>query len=188
MPVPLAATGLTLGSMRRHDDTFIRTPACEALLAEVRAPRPHRDRHVHLARQRVEPDLAVAEERDRPHVAGVEPALAHGELARLDELVARVRDLHHDELGGVEQALDVVGEPEHRRARRRSRRCGCPRTRPSRSAGVCVSTWTRASSHGTSSPSIQIFSVFSIGIRLQTPSAAARIRLRSRRRSRRWCR
>ena len=27
MPVPLAATGLTLGSMRRHDDTFIRTPA-----------------------------------------------------------------------------------------------------------------------------------------------------------------
>ena len=27
MPVPLAATGLTLGSMRRHDDTFTRTPA-----------------------------------------------------------------------------------------------------------------------------------------------------------------
>ena len=27
MPVPLAATGLMFGSMRRHDDIFIRTPA-----------------------------------------------------------------------------------------------------------------------------------------------------------------
>jgi hypothetical protein len=26
MPVPFAATGFTLGSMRRQDDTFIRTP------------------------------------------------------------------------------------------------------------------------------------------------------------------
>ena len=27
MPVPLAATGLTLGSMRLHDEIFMRTPA-----------------------------------------------------------------------------------------------------------------------------------------------------------------
>ena len=26
MPVPLAAGGITLGSMRCHDDTFMRTP------------------------------------------------------------------------------------------------------------------------------------------------------------------
>ena len=107
----------------------------QALLTEVGAPRPHRDRHVDRARKWVEPDLAVAEERDRPHVAGIEAALSHREPARVDQLVARVRDLHHDELGAVEQPLDVVRQAEHRGSACWSRRYGSPRRHPSRSAG-----------------------------------------------------
>ena len=41
MPVPLAAAGIAFGSMRCHDDTFMRTPCFDALVAEVGAPRPH---------------------------------------------------------------------------------------------------------------------------------------------------
>ena len=44
----------------------------ERLLAEVGAPGPDGDDHVDRAGERVDAELAVAAERERPHVAGVE--------------------------------------------------------------------------------------------------------------------
>ena len=62
---------------RRHRVVVVARPRrdlhahalADRVVAEVRAPRPARDRHVDLARQRVEPHLAVAVVRDRPDVA-----------------------------------------------------------------------------------------------------------------------
>ena len=84
----------------------------ERVIAEVRAPRPARDRDVDLARQSVEAHLAVAVVDDRPDVAGAQSRRADGVFRRLHDLVDGVGDLHHHDLRRVEQAHDVLGETE----------------------------------------------------------------------------
>ncbi len=109
---------------RRHRVVVVARPArdlhADALGdrvgAEVRAPWPARDRDLDLARQRVQPHLAVAVVRDRPDVARRQPGGAHGVLRRLHQLVDGVRDLHHHDGGRVEEARDVLGQPEDGRA------------------------------------------------------------------------
>ena len=106
-------------------------PWSTRVVAEVGAPRPAGDRDVDRARQRVEAHLAVAVVRDRPDVAAT--------AGRSTRTVSLVASTSSSTVYGmsiimicarVEQPLDVVGEAEHRRALRRSRRRGCPRTRP----------------------------------------------------------
>ena len=62
---------------RPRDDLHAH-PLGERVVAEVGAPRPARDGHVHRARQRVEPHLAVAVVGDRADVADGEPGRPHG--------------------------------------------------------------------------------------------------------------
>ena len=87
--------------------------------AEVEPPRPHRDRDLDVARQRVEPHLAVAEVDDRPHVAGLDLVDPDGLLGRGDDLRRREARVHQVDRGRPEQPVDVVGEPEDRGALRR---------------------------------------------------------------------
>ena len=93
-------------------------PLLHRVVAQVGAPGPAGNRHVHRARERVQPHLAVAVVRDRPDVARRQPGRCDGVLRGLDELLHRVGDLHADDLGAAEEPLDVVGEPEHRRTLR----------------------------------------------------------------------
>ena len=90
----------------------------EALVAEVGAPRPHRDRDVHRARERVETHLPVSEERDGADVARVEAVDPHDLLRRVDDLLRAERDVDQVDLRRREQAVDVVGQPEDPRALR----------------------------------------------------------------------
>ena len=87
----------------------------DRVVAEVGAPRPAGDRHVDRARQGVEPHLAVTEVGDRPHVAGGELGRRDRRLGGFDQLVDRVRQLHPEDLGGVGEPHDVVGQAEHGR-------------------------------------------------------------------------
>ena len=88
----------------------------DPLGAQVGAPRPHRDRHVDRAGQRVEPHLAVAQVDDGPDVALGQPVDPHRRLGGLDDLLGREGDVDEEDLGRVEQPGDVVGQPEHGRA------------------------------------------------------------------------
>ena len=64
----------------------------------------------------VDAELAVAVERDRPEVALVEAVDRDRLEARGAQLVDRVRELHVEELRRGLEPLEVVGEPEDRRA------------------------------------------------------------------------
>ena len=78
-------------------------------------------------------ELAVAVERDRAQVALRQAVRADQLVARRAQLLDRVRQLHVEQPRRVVQALQVLGEPEDRRARSASRSSGCPRRRPCRS-------------------------------------------------------
>ncbi len=82
---------------------------------EVSAPGPRRDGDVHRRADRGHAHFLRAVERDRADVAGVVLVGAHDLLLRFDERFPAVGDLHHVDVGRVEQALGVVGEPEDRR-------------------------------------------------------------------------
>ena len=90
----------------------------QALLAEVRRPRPAHDHDLDGVAARRDAELAVAVERDRPDVALGQPVGADQLVARRLQLVDRVRDLHVEELRRVVQALEVLVEAEDRRSLR----------------------------------------------------------------------
>ena len=117
MPVALATCGIVFGPTRFHEDTLARMPLVERLLAEVGAPRPGHQDDVDRVRPRVDAELAVAVEGDRAQVALAEAVHGDQLVRRQPELLHRVRELHVQELGRLVQALEVVGQPEHRRAR-----------------------------------------------------------------------
>ena len=83
-----------------------------ALLAEIGAPGPDQDRDLDRVRPRVHAELAVAEERDRPDVALVEPVHGDRLVDGRAQLLDRVRERHVQEPGRVVEAAEVVGEPE----------------------------------------------------------------------------
>ena len=87
-----------------------------SVLAEIRAPRPSRDRDAHLVAARREPHLALAVKRDRAQVTFLEPVDPHHVAAGLEQLFGAERNLHLDNVGGVEQAPDMLGTAENRRA------------------------------------------------------------------------
>src|SRR5215213_6416427 len=91
-------------------------PVAEAILAEVRAPRPAHDHALHGVLAGGDAELAVAEEADRAQVA-------LGKAVRLDELEAgraevleRERQRHREQARRVLQAPEVVRQAEDRRA------------------------------------------------------------------------
>ena len=86
-----------------------------AVIAQVGAPLPARDRHVDRGIQRVQAHGAVAAVGERADIARAQ-AVARDQLARrLAQLLVGVRQLHVEQLGRAAQALDVVGVAEHRR-------------------------------------------------------------------------
>jgi hypothetical protein len=91
----------------------------QALLAEVRAPRPAHDHRLDRVRARGDAQLAVAVERDRADVALVETVRAEQLVGRRLQLVDRVRNVHVQEARRVVQALHVLAEAEDRRPLRR---------------------------------------------------------------------
>ena len=80
--------------------------------SEVGAPRPGGDGDVHLGADRRDAHLLRAVEGDRPHVAGLVPVGAHHLELRLHQALARIRDLHHVDVGRVEQAIGVLLQAE----------------------------------------------------------------------------
>src|SRR3990170_7058216 len=117
------------GGLRRRRERVLRVPApardldadalLERLLAEVGAPRPHRDEHVHGRAQRAEAHLAVPADRGRPDVAGVQSVRADDLLGRFRQRLLRVREIHVVKLRGAAKALQVlVKVPDGRTLRR----------------------------------------------------------------------
>ena len=110
-------------------------PVRSALLAEVGAPRPAHDHGLDRVAARRDAELAVAVERDRADVALGQPVGA-------DQLVARRPSARRPSTGSPCRAAapSCAGAACARRAGRprapsACRSSGCPRRRPSRSAG-----------------------------------------------------
>src|SRR5207247_8251471 len=84
----------------RADALPVRDLAADAvalpLLAEIRAPRPREDRDVDRVPDRGDSELAVADERDRPDVAGRETVDSDQVPAGGTQLVTSVRELHRE--------------------------------------------------------------------------------------------
>ena len=91
-------------------------PVPLALLAEIRAPRPRHDRDVDGVPHRRDAELAVADEGDRPEVAGRQLVGADHVPRRGLQLLDRVREVDVEELRRPVQPLEVVGEAEDGRA------------------------------------------------------------------------
>ena len=87
----------------------------EGLLAQVGAPRPHRDRHLDGVVARVEPHRSGAAEGDRPDVAGRHAVHRHRLVHRGRQLGHAVAQIHLVERGRAAQALEVVRQAEDRR-------------------------------------------------------------------------
>ena len=87
--------------------------------AEVGAPRPRGDRHVHGRAFRRHAHFFGAVERDRPDVARFELVRAHDFLVRRHDGFPVVGNFHHVDMRGVEEPLGVLLQPEDRGAARR---------------------------------------------------------------------
>src|SRR5204862_1806851 len=86
-----------------------------SLLAEIGAPRPHRDCDLNGGALRVEPELTIASEGDRPDVTAAE-AIAADQLVRsLAKLIHRERKIEVVELGRLGQPLEVLAMSEDAR-------------------------------------------------------------------------
>ena len=119
--VQVLARGLRVGDQRVGADApprgDLRADAVAlALLAEVGAPLPAGDRHVDRRLERVEAHLAVAAVDDRADVAGAQAVARHQLERGRAQLLGRVGHRHVVQLGRAQQALDVLGVAEHRRA------------------------------------------------------------------------
>ena len=86
------------------------------VLAEIGAPGEADDDDVDGIAGRRDAELAVAVERDRPHVAGRQAVRRDELVGRLAEIRRRVRQVHVQHLGGVLETLQVILEAEDRRA------------------------------------------------------------------------
>ena len=83
----------------------------------------------------VDAELAVAVERDRPQVRGLEAVDGEGLEAGGAELLGRVRELHVEQAAPRPRAGRGGRRAGRRRGRARSRSSGCPRRLRCRSAG-----------------------------------------------------
>ena len=86
-----------------------------ALVAEVGAPRPDRDRHLDRRVLGEEPHLAVAAEGERADVARVEAVPPDQLMRGLAKLVDRVLERQVVELRRRVQAIEMLAMAEHRR-------------------------------------------------------------------------
>ena len=91
-------------------------PVPLALFAEIRAPGPRHDRDVDGVPHRRHAELAVADEGDRPQVAGRQLVGADHVPGRRLQLLDRVREVEVEKLRRPVQPLEVVGEAEDGRA------------------------------------------------------------------------
>ncbi|EXI70627.1 MAG: hypothetical protein AW07_03957 [Candidatus Accumulibacter sp. SK-11] len=90
-----------------------------SLGTEVRTPRPGGDGDMRADRGGGDAHRFRAVEDDRPDVARLEPVRAHHFLLCLEQGLPVVGHLHLEDVGGVEQALGVLGKAEDRRTPRR---------------------------------------------------------------------
>ena len=86
------------------------------LLAQIRAPRPGRNRHMHGRTDGGDAHFFRAVKRERTQITRFESVDAHDFLLRVHQLVFAVRQIHHVNLGGIHPALGVVGQTENLRA------------------------------------------------------------------------
>ena len=134
MPVALATCGITFGPDALPARDLGADPVLQAVLAEVGAPRPAHDHDVDGVPHRRHAELAVAEERDRAQVALGQAVRGDQLVAGLPQLLGRERQFHVQQPRRVVEALEVVARAGRPRCPWESRRRGCPRRRPSRSA------------------------------------------------------
>ena len=111
-PEALAAAGTVFGPMRRQRRGRDAHAVGERLLAEIRTPRPDRDHDIDRAVERVDAELAIAAEGDRPDVARAHLVGRERVVRGLPQLVGRVRELHVVDLRRALEARQVLAEPE----------------------------------------------------------------------------
>ena len=112
------AVDVLAGGLRRGGQRVLRVaapaahlhpdPLLQRILAEVGAPRPHRDRDVDGRLQRVHADLAVPTERERPDVARLQVVRADDLLRGVLHGLGREGDVQVVELRAAVQALEVL--------------------------------------------------------------------------------
>src|SRR5581483_12433705 len=90
--------------------------ALGGLLAQIGARRPAGNRQPHLVAARGKAHLALAVKCERAQVAFLQPIDPHDVAAGLDDLLVAERDLHLDDMSGIEQAADMLAGAEDRRA------------------------------------------------------------------------
>ena len=97
-----------------HADAFF-----QAIFAQVGAPRPGGDDHLHIVFFRRHAQLARAIKRHRAEVAGFQAVgLHHVQVGGVDFFFAE-RQAHAQDMGRAEQAVGVILQTENRRALRR---------------------------------------------------------------------
>src|SRR5439155_16798027 len=97
-----------------HVHTFL-----EALLTEVGAPGVGEDEYLDRRSERIHPHGAITAYHDRADVAGSQLVLVDRLRGGPGQLVRAVRHLHAVDLRRIQQALDVLLEPEDGWAARR---------------------------------------------------------------------
>ena len=88
----------------------------ECLGAQVLAPFPAGQVDVDRVLQRIDANLAIAAQRNRPDVARGQPVHRNQFHHRIGELGARERQVHAVNFAAVDQALGMFLQPENRRA------------------------------------------------------------------------
>jgi len=139
-------------------DTF-----SESFRAKVGSPGPASHINVDRGAERIDADFAVTAKNDGLDVAGVEFVQAHNFGGGVAEIVDRVGKIHPIDLGGVDQALHMLAQPEDGRAL-----LGFVAANAFKDRGAVAddmeSTWSVASSQLMNFPLYQILSVLVMGI------------------------
>src|SRR5512143_326529 len=91
-----------------HADTV-----CDSLFTKVAPPGPDRYREMHGITLRVDSHAAIADVRQWPDVARVDLVHAYCFKDRFSHRLAGERDVHLKDMGGSEEAINMLLEPEH---------------------------------------------------------------------------
>ena len=89
---------------------------CQRILPEVGTPTPSRDGQLNWVFTGVDPHRSMPNIDERPNIAGLQLIHPDGLQDGLCDLLLVEGHLHHADMGGVEQPIDMLLQPENRGA------------------------------------------------------------------------